>query len=160
MMNTTHVTTLFLLFIFSSSLSYGQVDTSSTKYDISGFYILDQAWFPRRLEKYDTDDSPNYIQMEDGYALVCSRYRNRSILIEGEIDGLEVVENKDRKTTSFFIRGKVWSIGKILSIKITEKKNGEITILIYEKLGMGEVYFSAHHASTSEVKAIVEYWNR
>lgn len=159
-MNPPILSRVLFIILFCVHSIHAQSDTTQINDSISGFYILDEVWSPGKSQRYKTDESPNYIQIEEGAAVVCSRFRGKSIFIEGKVNEAKLVHRAGEVITSFFIRGDVWSIGKIMSVQITEKKNGDIIILLYQKLGMGEAYFSAHKATKEEINAIKNYWDR
>jgi hypothetical protein len=133
-------------------------DSTLTIDSVSKLYILDETWTPDNAMRFSTDDSPNYIQMEGAHAVVCSRSRKSSLFIEGEIDGLEINEETEVKKTTFFVRGRERSIGKLVSVEIIENSSGEIIIHVFQKLGKYDTYFSAHSSSDIEKDQIVEYW--
>lgn len=139
--------------------SFAQTNSTISQDSISAFYILDETWRPNSAKRFETDNSPNYLQVQDGYAIICSRSRNNSLFIEGEVDGLEVTQEGRDKVISFYIRGRNWAVGKLLSVEIIKKETGETVIHVYRKLGTYDTYYSAHPAFKSEKNEILKYWN-
>lgn len=152
---------ILLLLIFASfsvlSQSETPVDSTSTS-DLSMFFILDRAWSPNSPKRFNTDSSPNYIQIFNTEAVICARSRNQSIFMEGEINSFEQISEIEQTTTKFYIRGRNRSAGKLVSVEIIETIDEEITIHVFQKLGSYDKLFSAHPASQEEINQIAEYW--
>jgi hypothetical protein len=155
---------LFIQLISISLLGQNPSDHIESKKNnqLSKFYILEEVWAPNSPKRWKTNDTPSFLQIEGQEAALHSRWRDHHRFVFGEIDGLDISDQEQGKGFDFFIRGREWSIGKLINIEIMERDNGEIIIHVFRKLGgsNGEIYFSARHASSKEKKNIIDYWNQ
>jgi len=153
-----------LILCLISSYLFGQnspnSDTTNQNITISKFYILDEVWTPNSQQRWKTDDTPNFLQIQGKEAVLSSRWRNNSRFIFGEIDGLNIDSEGPNQTIKFYIRGREWSIGRIASIEIVEENSGTAIIHVYNKLGGGksEIFYTAHKASIDEINLVRDYW--
>ncbi len=77
----------------------------------------------------------------------------------GIIDGLkQSTAANGTQTISFYIRGRKVSSGEVRSIEIIIKNKNDIKIHFFNKLGLWEVFLTAHKASEVEINAIHKYW--
>lgn len=152
---------ILLLLLFASFCAFSQTplpkDSLQTN-DLAFFYILDRTWSPNSPQLFDTDNSPNYVQVFNTEAVICARSRNHRIFIEGEVNDLKEIKEIDQTITRFYVRGRNRSAGGIVNVEIIETIDDEVTIHIFQKLGSYDKFFSAHRASDEEISEIRDYW--
>ncbi|MBN4073137.1 hypothetical protein JYT74_03740 [Crocinitomix catalasitica] len=152
---------ILLIGLISLSLSANSTNAHSnlSSDSLSAFYILDKSWSTGSSYRYETDDSPNYIQIVHGEMAFSARVRGKEYLFMGAIEGLEIVQDGEGNTvTKFFVIGTERNLGQRRSFEIIEKPAGEVSLHYFRKLGGADVFFSAHAATISEKNKIFKYW--
>ena len=152
---------LAVFFIFQLQNVFGFEKTKPDSLQL--FYILDDVWYPSLIHPYKRDDSPSYLQVFNNEVIITGRFFGvkgfRHIYMYGIIDGLKksTAANGDQIIV-FYIRGRRRSSGYVRSIEITIKNKNDIKIHFFNKLGLWEVFLTAHKASEVEINAIHKYW--
>lgn len=151
---------ILILFCIGSSFAQDSIPDSIKSNTLSSFYILEDIRSTSGPKVFATDESPNYLQVQNNeVALLSGRFRANSFYLLGVIDGWkETIDRKGNAITSFFVRGRERSIGELMSFEIITDKDGDVVIHYFKKTGGTDVYFNAHLANIKEIETIKKYW--
>lgn len=147
-----------LLILSLFTLNYGLSQSTLTPDSLNVFYILDSYWTPPHIREYPTDDTPNYIQINNGIVMITGRVRGKTLYFHGKIQNVTYTIAKDgNKTINFYAIGKELSNGKMASFQLIEKNNEEFIVNYYSKYTKNN-FFNSHLATSKEIEKIKTYW--
>lgn len=96
------------------------------------FFTVSEVSKPRTPQVWDCD---GYLVIHDSIATFIVKYRGDTRGIQGNISGYETLETKNFCIQRFYVVGKGFTIGNLLSFEIKESKsNDNVTIRVYKKL--------------------------
>jgi len=146
------------LIIVNYGFSQAEDSIKTLKTELNVFYILDVYWTPPHTKEFKTDNSPNYIQVNNNVVMITGRIRNNEFYFHGKIQDIKHnVTDDGTRITSFYAIGKELSNGKMASFQLIEKTNGELIVNYFSKYKTNN-FFKSHHASQIEIEEIKSYW--
>jgi hypothetical protein len=123
------------------------------------FYILDKGWIPGDTYKWNTDDSPSYIQIVNNELVITYRLRKAELIYFGDVKDVKISEGEGgSRVTTFYTSGTERTVGKVASFELISWPDGDLEVHIFQKLSQFSRVFSAHRASSSEINGIKDYW--
>ena len=85
----------------------------------------------------------------------------RSYSIFGEIDGFKkLFDAEGNEVIQFYIRGRQYDSGRLMSVEITEQGNGKYIVHYYNKYNGRDVFFMTHYANEKEAQKVDAMFNR
>lgn len=170
----------FLFLLFTGSFQAQIIDVNAIKKDsmVNEFIVFDQVWYDLNTsKKYNTDNSPHFLQIENGYGIMHSLFRGLNVFIEGPLENYTVSIVDSVTITRFFIKGTNRALGNYANVEVYQYKNGKIevhagtsvvnngqvevrsnTAKINGKKEIRDVNFIGHIASAQEIEKIRLYY--
>lgn len=164
-------TLIFSILIGLSITSFSQENDSKeatklTKENFNATYIIDSAYYLRGKQTWMySDGRENFLLINEGKVLLtCSMVRSGPIKtynIYGDMDGLKTTTNKaGEKVIQFYVRGREFHTGGIMSFEITIHDEDNYTIHYFSKHQGRDVFFTARFPTLEEEKSIEKLFDK
>ena len=153
----------FNLFFAFACFSQNTAQPEEVKLNKDNFnvtYIIDSAYYLRGKQTWMySDGNENFLMINEGKVLLtCAMVRSGPIQTYsffGDMDGLKTITNKEgEKVIQFYVRGREFNIGGIMSFEIIINSDNDYTIHYYSKHEGRDVFFTARFPTEQEEKNI------
>ena len=155
---------LILILLFSTtSFSQNEAQPQEVKLSKENFnvtYIIDSAYYLRGNQTWMYGDgNENFLMISKGNVLLtCAMVRSgpiKTYSFYGDMDGLKTTTNKaGKKVIQFYVRGREFHTGGIMSFEIIVNGDNDYTIHYYSKHQGRDVFFVARFPTEQEEKNI------
>ena len=156
---------LILSFASFSQNSAQTGEIKLTKENFNVTYIIDSAYYLRGKQTWMySDGNENFLMINEGKVLLtCAMVRSGPIetySFYGDMDGLKTIKNKEgKKVIQFYVRGREFNIGGIMSFEIIINSDNDYTIHYYSKHEGRDVFFTARFPTEQEEKNIEDLFS-
>ena len=106
-----------------------------------------------------SDGNENFLMINEGKVLLtCAMVRSgpiKTYSFYGDMDGLKTITNKEgKKVIQFYVRGREFNIGGIMSFEIIINSDNEYIIHYFSKHEGRDVFFTARFPTEQEEQNI------